>query len=98
MSNTPFIEARKLCFHYDDEDDEQPKSAEPIPVLKELDLTVHRGEYLAVLGHNGSGKSTFAKLLNIGVTQHYGVVEGDYIAELRDFAKIMDMEFTYLNE
>ena len=40
----------------------------------------------------------FAKLLNIGVTQHYGVVEGDYIAELRDFAKIMDMEFTYLNE
>ena len=65
MSNTPFIEARKLCFHYDDEDDEQPKSAEPIPVLDGLDLTVNRGEYVAILGHNGSGKSTFAKLLNM---------------------------------
>lgn len=40
----------------------------------------------------------FGRLINIGVTQHYGLVEGDYIAELRDFAKIMDMEFVYLNE
>lgn len=40
----------------------------------------------------------FGRLIDIGVTQHYGVVEGDYVAELRDFAQIMGMEFSYLNE
>lgn len=28
----------------------------------------------------------FEKLLQAGVTQHYGVVEGDYIGELKDFS------------
>lgn len=40
----------------------------------------------------------FAKLIKVGVTQHYGVVEGDYIDTLRDLAKLMGMEFVYLNE
>ncbi len=34
------------------------------PALSRVNLTVHPGEFLAVLGHNGSGKSTMAKLLN----------------------------------
>ena len=34
-------------------------------MLKNLTLDIHRGEYVVVLGHNGSGKSTFAKLLNM---------------------------------
>ena len=33
------------------------------PVLHELTLTIEPGEHLAVVGHTGSGKSTFAKLL-----------------------------------
>lgn len=32
--------------------------------VRDVSLTVHRGEYLAVLGRNGSGKSTLAKLMN----------------------------------
>lgn len=32
--------------------------------LKDVNLTVNRGEFLVVLGHNGSGKSTLAKLMN----------------------------------
>lgn len=32
-------------------------------VLREVDLTVHAGDYLAVCGANGSGKSTLLKLL-----------------------------------
>ena len=34
------------------------------PALSHVSLDVKKGEFLAVLGHNGSGKSTMAKLLN----------------------------------
>ena len=35
-----------------------------IPVLKNLDLNIEKGSFVAILGHNGSGKSTIAKLTN----------------------------------
>ena len=61
-----FITVDKLSYIYEDE---SPDSA---PVLKELSLTINKGELLAVLGHNGSGKSTFAKLLNMILTPTSG--------------------------
>ncbi len=33
-------------------------------VLKDLNLNIRKGEFVAVLGHNGCGKSTFSKLCN----------------------------------
>lgn len=35
----------------------------PVPVLREVDLTVERGEILSVIGPSGSGKSTLLRVL-----------------------------------
>ena len=54
-----FIHAQDLCFSYTDDE-----GREENPALQSFSVDICRGEYVAVLGHNGSGKSTFAKLLN----------------------------------
>lgn len=53
-----FIEFKDVTFSYDVED------AKPVQVLQHFDLAVEKGDFVAVLGHNGSGKSTVAKLCN----------------------------------
>ncbi len=55
-----FIHAQDLSFAYKDEDGKIES-----PALKGVSVDIREGEYVAVLGHNGSGKSTFAKLLNL---------------------------------
>ena len=54
-----FIEAEHVSFTYDD------GTPESVPALRDMTIKIEEGEYVAVLGHNGSGKSTFAKLLNL---------------------------------
>lgn len=54
------IAAEHLSFHYTDEDG---KTASP-EILKDLSLTLEAGAFVAVLGHNGCGKSTLAKHMN----------------------------------
>lgn len=54
-----FIQAENLCYSY-----RVGNGKEDVPALKGITLSVEKGEYVAILGHNGSGKSTFAKLLN----------------------------------
>jgi energy-coupling factor transport system ATP-binding protein len=38
--------------------------ADALPALQDVSLTIRRGELVAVIGRNGSGKSTFARILN----------------------------------
>lgn len=61
MSNE-IIRTEGLGFIYDDEDS---LKREAIPALDGVSVSIAKGEYVSVLGHNGSGKSTFAKLLNL---------------------------------
>ena len=53
------VVCNKLVYKYPQNEDEQPKVA-----IDGLNLEVNKGEFLVVLGHNGSGKSTFAKHIN----------------------------------
>ena len=62
--NEFLIKTENLSFTYDD-DDEDVKVGTKIPAVSDVSLSVKRGDYIAILGHNGSGKSTFAKLLNL---------------------------------
>ena len=50
------ISAQDLYFEYRNDED-----GSAVPVLKGINLDIRDGEFVAVLGHNGSGKSTFAK-------------------------------------
>ena len=54
MTDTVLIETRKLT-----------KSFGGLQVLKGVDLQVHQGEAIAVIGPSGGGKSTFLRCLNL---------------------------------
>lgn len=67
------IEARNLIFEYYNYD-EDGKLESTINALNNVSLDVKEGEFLVVLGHNGSGKSTFAKHLNGILTPKEGTL------------------------
>lgn len=55
MMNQSELELRNVTFRYD---------ADEAPVIVDVSLTVHPGEWIAITGHSGSGKSTIAQLLS----------------------------------
>ncbi len=67
------IEVKNLEFEYKTYDDEGNESGSN-KVLKGIDLSVPKGQFLAVLGHNGCGKSTLAKHFNGILTATSGKV------------------------
>lgn len=66
MENTSFIKTEDLVASYKEDDGRSTQ------VLRGVSLEIKKGEYVAVIGHNGSGKSTFAKLLNMILTPDSG--------------------------
>ena len=60
MDNTNIVEFHNVTFCYDADEGEQ----QPEPAIRDFTFNVKKGEFVAVLGHNGSGKSTVAKLSN----------------------------------
>ena len=57
------IRAEKLVFEYEKRD-EDSNVIGTSRAIDGVDIDVKEGQFIAVLGHNGSGKSTFAKHLN----------------------------------
>lgn len=69
-----FIRVDNVSFSYDDN-----------RVLNNVSLSVQEGEFVALLGHNGCGKSTMAKLFNVLLSPQSGTVTIDGItAETED--------------
>ncbi len=71
MSN--IVEVQHLCFEYEENQ----------PIIKDVSFTIEKGSYVAILGHNGSGKSTIAKLL-IGLLEKKSgeiIIDGKSLTE-----------------
>ena len=81
------IEIKGLHSRYESENgDTKPKE----DVLKGIDLNIGRGEFVAVLGHNGCGKSTLAKHINAILLPTEGTVTVDGI-DTKDDSRLFDL-------
>lgn len=83
-----FIELQNVKFSYQTEDDAEKAVVHTI--FEGLNLAVEKGQFLVVLGHNGSGKSTIAKLMNGILTPEKGAVMVDGISTAEE-AHIFDI-------
>jgi putative ABC transport system ATP-binding protein len=87
MAGAPLIRTERLCKQYD-------TAAGPVPVLKNVDLAIDRGEFVAIMGPSGSGKSTFMNILgclDLPTSGRYtldgrdvGNLDGNELARLRN--------------
>lgn len=59
-------------------------------ILKGVDLTIKKGEFIALLGRNGSGKTTFSKQLNAILRPSEGTVTVDEMGT-RDADKLYEI-------
>lgn len=69
-----------------------------MPTLRDINLTIEKGDFIAIVGNNGCGKSTLCKVMN-GLIPHFisGEFEGSVFAdgtdtkevEIGDLAKIV---------
>lgn len=57
MSAPPVVELHGLCRRFD--------GHPPVDAVRDVDLTIERGEYVAIVGRSGSGKSTLLHLLGL---------------------------------
>ncbi len=71
------ISLQNVYFEYESNDDSPPKE-----VLHGISIDIRRGEFVALLGHNGSGKSTVAKHMNAILLPSGGKV---YVAGMDTF-------------
>lgn len=83
------IRAEQVRFQYKKRDvDGNVIATEEI--LKGVDFTIKKGEFIALLGRNGSGKTTFSKQLNAILRPSEGMVTVDEMGT-RDAEKLYDI-------
>jgi putative ABC transport system ATP-binding protein len=89
----PIIEIKNITRDF-------PLGNEIVHVLKGIDLTINRGEYVALMGPSGSGKSTLMNLLGCLDTPTGGtyVLNGKYVSEMEDeeLAEIRNKEIGFV--
>ncbi|MBR2444891.1 MAG: energy-coupling factor transporter ATPase [Clostridia bacterium] len=65
----PLIKLENVSFSYPESEGGDNSFA-----VKNLSLEINEGEFVAILGHNGSGKSTTAKLINMILAPNSGKI------------------------
>ena len=84
MSN-PLIKLENVSFKYPAYENEGDLFA-----VNDVSLEINEGEFVAILGHNGSGKSTTAKLINMVLTPEKGrIFVEDKEISLNNVSKII---------
>ncbi|MCD6580003.1 metal ABC transporter ATP-binding protein [bacterium] len=84
--NNSLIEINDLNFTYD-----------RVPVLKNVNLTIKAGDFIGIIGPNGSGKTTFLKLLlglykpTKGEIIFKKKVKMSYVPQIKNFNSIMNI-------
>ena len=88
MENETMIKMENVSYEYNSYIDDSIQLA-----VKDLNLDIKRGEFFVILGHNGSGKSTIAKMINGLILPTRGDV---YVNGMntRDEEKIWDIRST----
>jgi len=82
-ADKPILKMDKLCKNYQ-------LGSTQLRVLREIDLTIHSGEYVAIMGPSGSGKSTLLNL--IGCLDRPS--SGDYLLGGQSVAQLDDDELS----
>ena len=75
----PILELKDICKDYQ-------QGREPVRVLKNINLTVEKGDYLAIMGPSGSGKTTLMNIIGCLDVP----TSGSYILEGRDLKDLSD--------
>ena len=73
------LELKDICKDYQ-------QGREPVRVLKNINLTVEKGDYLAIMGPSGSGKTTLMNIIGCLDVP----TSGSYILEGRDLKDLSD--------
>ena len=69
------VKAKNVSYEYTKVVEVKGENTErKLMALEDINIDIEKGEFVAILGHNGSGKSTFAKHLNAIVTPTEGTV------------------------
>lgn len=69
MNNESLIRFCDVSYRYESDNET------PLPLaIKNIDIDIKKGEFVAILGHNGSGKSTIAKLSNAIILPETGKI------------------------
>lgn len=85
ITMSEFIKFDNVTFAYTDADENIENT-----VIKNLSFSIEKGDFICILGHNGCGKSTTAKLCNAILVPQSGSVTVDGI-DTKDEDKIFDI-------
>ena len=63
-----------------------------IEILKNINLTIDKGEFVAIIGHSGSGKTTFLNILSGILNPETGIIKYEN-QEINNFSKVEQSQF-----